>query len=152
MGIQPELIPENVEDANALAETIISRQLGESDAGKALIKDLIQFIQGFLPRPLWGFPATAIRYLSGDRIADVIKSGSYNWTLILLHFQIAFLVMFENIKRNHPGWQKYIRFLTWNLIDKVVLFEEDGEFYFEIHEDLRQAWGLSARNAKFSHK
>lgn len=148
MGIRPELIPENIEEANDLAETIIARQLGKSASGQALIKDLIQFMQGFMPRLFWGFPATAVRYLSGAKIADVIESGPYNWTLSLLYLQVAAFGIVEIFKRDHPGLQKYIRFLTWHFIDKAVLFEEGGEFYFDIPDDLRKLWRLSARGRK----
>ena len=143
IGVRPELLPENVEDAFDLADTIIERQLGESDSGKALIEDLIRFIQGFIPRFFSGFPATATRYLSGDKIADVIEVRPFNWTLVLLKLQISVFDMFERIKDRFPGAQKYIRFLTWYLIDKAVLYEEGGQFYFEIPDDLRKSWRLS---------
>jgi hypothetical protein len=152
IGIRPELIPESVEDAFDLANKIIERQQGESDSGKALIKDLIEFVQRFLPRPLRGLPVTAVRYLAGDRIADLTKSGPLNWTLILLHIQIAVFRTLEKFQRSHPGAQKYIRFLTWNLVDRVVLFEEGGEFYFDIPDNLRSFWRLSPRGSKASFK
>jgi hypothetical protein len=104
---------------------------------------LIRFIQGFIPRFFSGFPATATRYLSGDKIADVIEVRPFNWTLVLLKLQISVFDMFERIKDRFPGGQKYIRFLTWYLIDKAVLYEEGGQFYFEIPDDLRKSWRLS---------
>lgn len=152
IGVRSELLPENVEDAFALANKIIERQQGASDSGKVLTKDLIGFIQGFLPRPLWGLPATAIRYLAGDRVADLAESGPYNWTLVLLYTQVVVFRALGKFQRNHPGLQKHIRFLTWNLVDRVVLFEEGGEFYFDIPDDLRAHWRLSPRGKKTSSK
>lgn len=144
IGIRPELLPENVEDAFELADTIIERQLGESDSGRVLTKDLTRFIQGFIPRFSSGFPATAIRYLSGAKIADVIESGQSDWTWVLLKLQIAIFDINERIKDRFPGLQKYIRFLTWNLIDKAVLYEEGGDgTYFQIPDYLRRHWRLS---------
>ena len=144
MGICPELLPENVDDAFDLAETIIERQLGESDAGKVLNRDLTRFIQGFIPRFFSGFPATATRYLSGARIADVIQTGQPDWTLVLLKLQIAIFDIYEKMKDRFPGLQKYIRFLTWHLIDKAVLYEEGGDgTYFQIPDYLRKSWRLS---------
>jgi len=144
MGVRPELLPENVEDAFDLAETIIERQLGESDSGKVLTQDLIRFIQSFMPRFFSGFPATAIRYLSGAKVADVIEAGQSDWTLVLLKLQIAIFDIFEKIKDRFPGLQKYIRFLTWHLIDKAVLYEEGGNgTSFQIPDHLRKSWRLS---------
>jgi hypothetical protein len=144
MGIRPELMPENVEDAFVLAETIIARQLGESDSGKLLIKDLIRFMQRFMPRPFYGFPATATRYLSGDKIADVIEVGPFDWTLAPLKLQLLLFDIAEKLKYRFPGLQKYIRFVTWNLIDRVVIYEEGNQgTYFQIPDRLRKHWRLS---------
>ena len=144
MGIRPELLPENVEDAFDLAETIIERQRGESQSGKLLIRDLIVFMQRFMPRPFSGFPATAVRYLSGDKVADLIEAGPSDWTLWLLKLQILLFDRFEFIRHRFPSTQRYIRFLTWNLIDKAVLYEEGTDTnYFEIPDVLRKNWRLS---------
>lgn len=144
MGIRPELMPENVEDAFVLAETIIARQLGESDSGKLLIKDLIRFMQRFMPRLFYGFPATATRYLSGDKIADVIEVGPFDWTLAPLKLQLLLFDIAEKLKYRFPGLQKYIRFVTWNLIDRVVIYEEGNQgTYFQIPDHLRKHWRLS---------
>jgi hypothetical protein len=144
MGICPELLPENVEDAYELANTIIGRQMGKSESGKRLIQDLIQFMQRFMPRPLRGFPATATRYLSGDEIADVIEVGRHDWTLGFLKLQIFLFDIAESIKHRFPGLQKHIRFLTWSLIDRVVIYEEGEQgTYFQIPDYLRKHWRLS---------
>ncbi|MFN8412965.1 MAG: oxygenase MpaB family protein [Anaerolineales bacterium] len=145
IGVRTDLIPESVEDAFDLAQTIIERQVGPSTSGKALSSDLIQFIQGFLPRLFFGFPAVAIRYLSGNQIANVIESGPYNWTLGFLYFQIVLFGFIEKLKRIFPFALRYVRYLTWWLIDKMVLFEEGGQTYFDIPDDLRRRWRLSSR-------
>ena len=146
MGVRPELIPENVKDAFDLAETIIGRQRGESASGKLLIKDLLVFMQGFMPRLFSGFPATAVRHLSGDQVADLIDSGPSNWTGLVLKLQIAIFKNFEFLRHRYPFTDRYIRFLTWTLIDKAVLFEEGANAnYFEIPDSLKRKWRLSRR-------
>ncbi|HLO17436.1 MAG TPA: oxygenase MpaB family protein, partial [Anaerolineales bacterium] len=144
MGICPELMPENVEDAYQLANTIIARQRGESDSGKLLIRDLIEFMQSFMPRLFHGFPVTATRFLSGDKIANLIEVGPFDWTLAFLKLQIFLFDIAERLKYRFPGLQSYIRFLTWNLIDRVVIYEEgDQGTYFQIPDHLRKRWHLS---------
>ncbi|MEK6753869.1 MAG: oxygenase MpaB family protein [Chloroflexota bacterium] len=145
IGVRDDLMPDSVSDSFILAETIINRQIGRSDSGKILAKDLIEFIQGFLPRWMRGFSATAIRYLSGDKIADIIESGPYNWTIIFLRMQVAMFDFIEKIKYRFPKVQKYVRYFTWTLIDRVVLYEEGGENYFEIPDYLKKNWHLSKR-------
>ena len=145
IGVHADLMPDSVSDSFILAETIIDRQAGKSDSGKILAKDLIEFIQGFLPRWMRGFSATAIRHLSGDKIADIIESGPYNWTIIFLRMQVAMFDFIEKIKYRFPKVQKYVRYFTWTLIDRVVLYEEGGENYFEIPDYLKKNWHLSKR-------
>ena len=96
MGICSELLPENVQEADELAYMIIERQLGESDSGKVLIDDLMHFMQRFMPRVLHGFPATATRYLSTDRIADVIEVAPLDWTLALLNCKSCFSISLKS--------------------------------------------------------
>ena len=145
IGVRDDLMPDSVSDSFALAVTIIDRQRGESNSGRALTKDLIKFIQGFLPRFMHGFSGTAIRYLSGDRVADIIESGPYNWTLLILKTQITFFDFIEKIKHKFPKAHRFVRYLTWMLIDRVVLYEEGGESYFEIPDYLKENWRLSRR-------
>ena len=109
-----------------------------------LTEDLIRFMQRFMPRPFYGFPATATRYLSGDKIADVIEVGPFDWTLAPLKLQIFLFDIAEKLKHRFPGLQKYIRFVTWNLIDRVVIYEEGNQgTYFQIPDHLRKHWRLS---------
>ncbi len=144
IGVRPELMPENVADSFDLANTIIARQKGESDSGTALAKDLIQFIQSFMPRFMRGFPATATRVLSGDEVADIIHVDRANWTRILLSVQFALFRLAARFERRFPHARKRIRFVTWNLIEKAVLFEEGGEgTSFEIPDDLADSWRVS---------
>jgi hypothetical protein len=145
IGVSEKLMPTDVNDAFDLAETIIGRNIGESDSGQALTKDLVRFVQGFLPRFMRGFPATAIRFLSGEQVANTVKCDRSDWTKILLRLQLALFGWFENFKRHHPRWQRLIRFLTWSVIDKVVLYEEGGEFYFNLPDRMREKWMMTKR-------
>ena len=150
IGVRPELMPENMSDAFDLANTIIARQKGESDSGRALAEDLVQFIQGFLPKSMRGFPATAIRFLSGDEVADIVHVDRADWTGILLHVQFALFRLIGLFERRFPRARGWIRFMTWNLIEKVILLEE-GEgrqgTSFEIPDDLADSWRVSKKRS-----
>ena len=152
MGIRPEFLTETPGEAFELAEIIAARQMRESKEGKELTRDLIHFIQGLLPLPLQGLGGTAIRYFSGEKVARVIKPGPYNWTLSFLYLQIFLLRSLDTFRRDHPRLQKYIRFLTWNIMDKILLHEEGRAFTFELPDELRHAWRLSAHKRKISVK
>jgi hypothetical protein len=148
IGVSPELMPENVPDAFDLANTIIARQKGESNSGAVLSKDLIQFIQKFMFGKFFlGFPATATRVLSGDEVADTIHVDRSDWTRILLWGQFALFKLAERFERRLPRGRKWIRFMTWTLIEKAVLFEEGGQgTSFEIPDDLADSWNVSKKH------
>jgi hypothetical protein len=145
IGVREDLMPVDVKDAFDLAETIIARQIGESDSGKVLAQDLVCFVQGFLPSFLRGFPSTAIRYLSQDQVADTIHSGKYNWTVLLLWLQFAVFSVIDRFKESHDWTERFLRYLTWYVIDKVVLYEEGGEFYFNIPDRMQKNWRMTRR-------
>lgn len=146
IGVRPELMPENVADSFDLANTIIARQKGESDSGTALAKDLIQFIQGFMPRFMRGFSATATRVLSGDEVADIIHVDRADWTRVLLSVQFALFRLAARFEHRFPRSRKWIRFVTWNLIEKAVIYEEGGQgASFEIPDDLADSWRVSRK-------
>ena len=51
-----------------------------------------------------------------------------------------------HLEEMHPDIQKYIRFLTWKLMQVIVLHEEGKAFAFDLPEELRSAWRLPARH------
>jgi hypothetical protein len=150
MGVRPELLTESPEEAFELADIIAASQMRESKPGQELTRDLIKFIQEPFPRPFKGLGATAIRYFSGDDVARALAIDPYDWTLSFLYLQIFLLRRLDLFRRHHPRWQKYIRFLTWTLIDNILLYEEGSVFYFDIPEELRTAWHLPARTRKIA--
>ncbi len=144
LGIRPELIPENVPDAFDLAETITRRQWARSEAGTELTRDLVGFLQGYIPlKFMRGLIPSALRYLSGDQVADMLETGPSDWTRILLGAQIGLFDLAERFKHRAPWIRKYIRILTYNMVDELILVEENGRRWdFDIPPGLRTDWRL----------
>jgi hypothetical protein len=73
MGIDKELIPNNLREAFALDKAIAKRQFRPSAEGKALTKALLDTIEKFIENPLLRtFPAAQMRFLMGDSVADIL--------------------------------------------------------------------------------
>jgi ER-bound oxygenase mpaB/B'/Rubber oxygenase, catalytic domain len=73
MGIDKELIPNNLREAFALDKAITKRQFRPSAEGKALTKALLDTIEKFIENPLLKtFPAAQMRFLMGDSVADIL--------------------------------------------------------------------------------
>ena len=87
MGVDKELIPNNLREAFTMDKAIATRQFRPSKEGKALTKALLNTIEGFIENPLLKpFPAAQMRYLMGDSIADILDIPKVNFEKKLMPF------------------------------------------------------------------
>jgi ER-bound oxygenase mpaB/B'/Rubber oxygenase, catalytic domain len=73
MGIDKQLIPNNLREAFVMDKVITKRQFRPSEEGKLLTKALLDTMEKFIESPLLkSFPAAQMRFLMGDRVADIL--------------------------------------------------------------------------------
>jgi hypothetical protein len=73
MGIDKQLIPNNLREAFVMDKVIAKRQFRPSEEGKLLTKALLDTMEKFIESPLLkSFPAAQMRFLMGDRVADIL--------------------------------------------------------------------------------
>jgi ER-bound oxygenase mpaB/B'/Rubber oxygenase, catalytic domain len=73
MGIDKQLIPNNLREAFVLDKVIAKRQFRPSDEGKLLTKALLDTMEKFIENPLLKtFPAAQMRFLMGDEVSDML--------------------------------------------------------------------------------
>lgn len=73
MGIDEALIPKNLREAFVMDKVIVKRQFRASDEGKLLTKALLDTMEKFIENPLLkSFPAAQMRFLMGDKVADML--------------------------------------------------------------------------------
>jgi hypothetical protein len=73
MGIDKQLIPSNLREAFVMDKVIAKRQFRPSDEGKLLTKALLDTMEKFIESPLLkSFPAAQMRFLMGDKVADIL--------------------------------------------------------------------------------
>jgi hypothetical protein len=90
IGVDERLIPRDFHDGEALIDKILDRQWAPSQAGRVITEALITYMQDMLPGPaLDGAPPTLIRYLAGDKVADILAVPSADWTSLALQLQSA---------------------------------------------------------------
>ncbi len=88
LGIQTQLLPEDIADAELLWNSIAARNFIPSDAGKQLAKAHLRFLKHVIPGELCdGIAISLMRYLMGRDIAEkdlgLPKPG---WTYLLIDF------------------------------------------------------------------
>ena len=87
MGIEEELLPVDLEDAEHLMEAIRQRQWAPSQTGEKLARALVDLMQELFTRGvpmLDGLTPTLIRFLAGDLCADVLNVEDGDWTQLLV--------------------------------------------------------------------
>ncbi|MFY9555807.1 MAG: oxygenase MpaB family protein [Blastocatellia bacterium] len=85
MGVRSELFPTDFDDARDLVKIIGERNFEASDAGREMTSALIQMVEETVPGSIFkGFPATMIRFLNGDQIADIVGVPNADWTRKLI--------------------------------------------------------------------
>lgn len=85
LGILPEMLPENVADAEELMGVIRRRQFAPSEAGRAMTSALIEMLEDQVPGTIFkAMPATMIRHLLGDEVSDIIGAPKGDWTQKLI--------------------------------------------------------------------
>ena len=87
LGIQDQLLPEDIADAELLWHRIAARNFIPSDAGKQLAEAHLQFLKQILPGELFeGIAVSLMRYLMGRTIAEkdlgLPKPG---WSYLLIN-------------------------------------------------------------------
>lgn len=93
MGIRPELLPTSLRDGQRLMAAIRERQWAPSEQGQQLAAALIGLMQELFTRDVDAFDGltpTLIRYLAGDRCADLLGVAESDWTeLVVRAFELA---------------------------------------------------------------
>ncbi|MDP3502374.1 MAG: oxygenase MpaB family protein [Myxococcales bacterium] len=81
MGVVPDMLPTDLDDAHELMEAIRDRQWRTSTDGAALTKALIEMMQQYFPGDAFdGFPVALVRLLAGDHCADLLGLPPADWT------------------------------------------------------------------------
>jgi hypothetical protein len=74
MGVEIELLPQNLREAFVLAKAIAKRQFRTSEEGINLTKALLKVLERFIDNPLLKpIPSAFMRHLLGKEVADLLQ-------------------------------------------------------------------------------
>jgi hypothetical protein len=128
MGIQPELLPTDPQDAYDLAETIFQRQRGPSEAGLALTKALVGFMEQQAPGRLFdGMPSTIIRHAVDQEVADMLEVPQSNWTVVLLTIEEALARVSERFFQRHTRSSRLLERYAVGMVQQIIDLERGGQ-------------------------
>lgn len=144
LGIDERLLPENYAEGAAFMENWMRRNHKPSEAGRELMKAMVDFWYLRVPgKVVDGVTTGWCRLWIGDKLADMLGVPPFNWTLNLLKLQM-FIWKYEDIIEDRlPFYQAFTRFWTRNLMRTLLAIERGGHRPdFRIPETLQKTWGI----------
>ncbi len=117
LGVREELLPDTAKEAFWLDAKIAERQFKKSEAGVKLTQALRSCLMSDAKRPLpAGFTDTYMRFLLGDKVADLLEIPPSNWTRTLIT-----PLMLQNIFSSQPSSSSKNEGLMYQMIEEEVL-------------------------------
>lgn len=147
MGLDHDLIPENVSGGKALTDQILARQSAPSDAGKLLTRSLVGYLQSLMPGKFGDqIPAILIRELIGDDKADMlgVKRHFSWWTKLLLWFMRFVMDDLGALEEGFNPFHKIFARFGRLLLQALVIAHNDYKAVrFYIPPSLQSDWNLA---------
>lgn len=145
MGVDEDLLPNNVKEALALGHAIIDHQKGESLQGKSLMKALIEYNETAFPFKI--HPNTLFkmyRFLIGDELSDMLGVPNTN-NDDQEDFEEDFRELIGTISDIN---QSVMLSLMMKSISQIMLkalvnyMDDNKKINFYIPESLKKDWGI----------
>jgi hypothetical protein len=144
MGVDEDMLPNNVADGKALGKAIIKHQLAESEGGKVLTKALLDFTHQLAPLSVVTEASHhMLRYLVTEEVADILgvpeckgkveEKLSHNTKALMKH-----LTHFEN---HSVVFQFLARHFTLAILNGILKhFNQGKQIQFYIPPSLQKEW------------
>lgn len=108
LGGESALLPQNLREAYHLDRAIAQRQFRASEAGIGLTKALTNVIQQQVPDPtLRDFPVAQMRFLLGNKVADLLGIDAVDWAQKTLKLTIQIPIV-KRLLQQPQGTQSSI--------------------------------------------
>jgi hypothetical protein len=142
MGVLPELLPDNLEQAGQLKDIIRRRQFGPSDEGREMTKALVATLEEISPLGLKGVPVGLMRLFIEAEVAEYLGIPQSEFDKHLAGAMVHF-AKFVDRDLEDFHWQAMIfRRYILKIIEHMIKVEAGGpaQDYFRIPTDLHQLW------------
>lgn len=145
LGINKDLLPKNLDEAQQLIDKVLERQSGPSDAGKLLAKALVQFSRKTFPRDrLDDAPVYIIRSLIGRERANMLDIYP-EYSILGIAVPLFLQRLFRLTERLEDKIDGPVRFVIDRISEKMVhamvgYFDNYKQRKFTISDQMRSRW------------
>ena len=145
LGIEPDMLPNDVEDARALMNAIRQHQHQRTDAGIALMSALTDFMDGLVMEAMMeGLLNALVWHLSGDEVAELLAVKRPDWEKVLIGPLSAVNWLSARLEHRSAVAAKVAGLVNLKVIEALVFVERGGTRPpFRIPETLCDEWQLS---------
>jgi hypothetical protein len=146
LGIRPDLLPLDRDDARTLMAASRRRNHARSPAGVEMMAALLAQGTSVVPRGLRGLPASAVRYYVGDATADLLAVPPADWTSRLFK-PLSGLTRITTYGKAHDRLRHSISTRFGRaMLDAAVKAERGGDRpNFQIPTSLADRWSVKGR-------
>jgi hypothetical protein len=146
LGIDDDLLPADMGDAEHLTRTIQVRQWAPSEAGRAMAAALVRLMQRLIPGRLNdGLPVAMIRYLIGDEPAEMLGLEPSRRDRVTSRFLFLLTREYLDERSTNPRLARLVEPLGRHLLENSVLVQRHrGRPSFRVPDRLRGDWSLRA--------
>jgi mpaB/rubber oxygenase-like protein len=144
LGIRPELIPDNLEQAEQLTRTIQRRQLDPSSESREMTAALLNMMKENSLPGMEGLPAALMRFFLADDIADRLGIPRDDLEDNIVRAMALLNGEVDRVIEKIPARLLVFRHLGLSMIQWMLDLERDGKVTtFSIPQNLSENWGLA---------
>ncbi len=148
MGVDPDLLPNNVQDARNLGNAILSHQIKASSQGQELIDALIKFKEEISPEgKLMGLVPEMIRFMVGPEMATILGVEADAEEQEKLQKRMWSLVdRVDGIVKSSPMMEAVGGVFARLMLRGMIGFMgRDIDVHFYLPESLQKDWGVHSK-------
>jgi hypothetical protein len=147
LGLRPDLLPADLDDADAFTEVFKRRQFAASDEGRLMAKALIDLLAHIIPGNIFDFvPRALTHYFVGNEMAGILGVEPVPFQEALVSpLRLANLV--EGKFEASPFFMRQLaEAVSRHLLEALQFVARGGNRpTFNIPTELRQRWGINWR-------
>jgi hypothetical protein len=150
MGIDPALLPRDLDDGQQLWDAILERQVAPSEDGAALTKSLVDYLKMRIPGTMVdGLAVTLMRELCSEAVAEAVSLEKTDWTRHLMEPMRWVFNLADEAQDQSSLAAKISGALSRKLIEGLHASERGGNrVTFRIPQSLQEAWDVGGSEAK----
>lgn len=150
MGVEPELLPRTVAEAQAVTELIERRQVVESAEGRQMMESLLGMMQHNVPKAFATMPSCMIREFLPPHVATFLGVPDHALERLLVGAVEHLARPLERFVDAEGKRHALIRGFSVRLLGALTTIDLDGRARFTVPDSLSEGWQTAPADSEES--